>query len=183
MATATRAGRAAPLIVGVGAGLGAVLVLVLVVFVVASVELQTVHVLGASMSPTLNADDYALARKTHGTPLKRGDVVIFRDPYDPTKDFIKRVIALPGERLRIAAGVVYVNGSALPEPYLRGERWTVRNSWPEGGGSFVMPRDSYFVMGDNRNHSSDSTLYGPVPAHDVEAVVFERIWPRSGPVR
>ena len=183
MAATTTQGRAAVAIVWIAVAIGAVVVLLLALLLSASVEYQAVHVIGVSMSPTLNPGDYALARKTGGTAVHRGNIVVIRDPFDPHKDFIKRVVALPGERLRITGGVVSINGTPLSEPYLNREPWTVNNTWPAGGTGFVIPRDSYFVMGDNRNHSSDSTVYGPVQQRTIEAVVFERVWPAPGAVR
>src|SRR5438477_8412525 len=96
-----------------------VAVLALGLYLVITVAVQTVHVIGLSMYPTLDNDDYLIATKLdyHFHHPQRGDIIIMRDPYDPSKDFIKRVIALPGERLLIKDGHVYINGRQLSEPY------------------------------------------------------------------
>src|SRR5437868_3640495 len=97
-----------------------VVVLALGLYLVITVAVQTVHVIGLSMYPTLDNDDYLIATKLDYRfhQPQRGDIIIMRDPYDPSKDFIKRVIALPGERLLIKDGHVYINGRQLSEPYL-----------------------------------------------------------------
>src|SRR5919198_1597599 len=162
MATTTRRTPTPVVVAALAVGAVAFVAIVLTLYLAIEAAYVTVHVVGVSMSPTLKPGDYALARKTHGGPVSRGEIVVIRDPYDPRKDLIKRVVALPGERLGIAAGVVSINGSRLNEPYLNPEPWTVNSTWPAGAKDYLMPRDSYFVMGDNRNHSSDSTKYGPI---------------------
>jgi signal peptidase I len=159
-----------------------VVVLALGLYLVITVAVQTVHVIGLSMYPTLDNDDYLIATKLdyrfHAP--QRGDIIIMRDPYDPTKDFIKRVVALPGERLLIKDGHVYINGRLLSEPYLPAqEPWTVNDNWPVSGdpeGDLVPPNE-FFVMGDNRNHSSDSRMFGFVRRDQIEARGLVRIWP------
>ncbi len=103
-------------------------------------------------------------------PPKRGDVIVFRYPQDPSRDFVKRVIALPGETISMDRGRVSIDGEALEEPYL--EELDFSRLPP----TLVPPR-SYFVMGDNRNGSSDSRHWGPVPLDNVVGKVFVRYWP------
>ena len=86
------------------------------------------------------------------------------------------MIAVPGDRLRIDHGTVYINGEILREPYLP-EKWTYSNSWPATGQDYVLPPDHYFVMGDNRNHSSDSRVFGPIDASSILGKAEIRIWP------
>jgi signal peptidase I len=159
-----------------------VAVLALGLYLVITVAVQTVHVIGLSMYPTLDNDDYLIATKIdyHFHQPQRGDIIIMRDPYDPTKDFVKRVIALPNERLLIRDAHVYINGKLLSEPYLvNQEPWTVNDNWPVSGGGDgeAIPSNEFFVMGDNRNHSSDSRIFGFVRADQVEAHCVLRIWP------
>jgi len=159
-----------------------VVVLALGLYLVITVAVQTVHVIGLSMYPTLDNDDYLIATKLDYRfhQPQRGDIIIMRDPYDPSKDFIKRVIALPGERLLIKDGHVYINGRQLSEPYLVAqEPWTVNDNWPAGPGAEGdrVPANEFFVMGDNRNHSSDSRMFGFVRADQIEARGLVRIWP------
>jgi len=113
-----------------------VVVLALGLYLVITFAIQTVHVIGLSMYPSLNDNDYLIANnldyRLH--PPQRGDVIIMRDPFDPSKDFIKRVIALPGEELLIKEGHVYINGHLLDEPYLRtDEPWNNNANWPAPG--------------------------------------------------
>jgi signal peptidase I len=152
--------------------------------------IQTVHVIGYSMVPTLNDGDYVLATKAdlHFTRPGRGDIVILKDPFDSQQDFVKRVVALPGERLRITDGKVYIDGRLLSEPYLpQNEPWVSSNNWPSGTNdpnAGLIPSGRYFVMGDNRNHSSDSRIFGPIRLDQIESRAWIRLLPldRFGPV-
>jgi signal peptidase I len=126
---------------------------------------------GDSMQPTLHPDQYVLIDKVSYrlNPPQRGDVVVFRYPLDPTRDFIKRVIGLPGETVAVANGVVTVNGQPLDEPYIAAPPNYV-NNWSLGP-------DQYFVLGDNRNSSSDSHSWGPLErGHLIGKAVFV-YWP------
>jgi len=151
-------------------------------FVVITFAVQTVHVIGYSMVPTLNDNDYILATKAdlRFTTPSRGDIVILRNPFDSQQDFVKRVIALPGERLKITEGHIYINGQRLEEPYLPpNEPWTVQNNWPlrSGEDGDLIPRGQYFVMGDNRNHSSDSRVFGPIRVDQIQSRAWIRLLP------
>jgi signal peptidase I len=160
-----------------------VLLLAVGLYAVITFAIQTVHVVGYSMVPTLDNDDYVLATKIdlRFTHPQRGDIVILKDPFDNSQDFVKRVIALPGERLQITDSHIYINGRLLVEPYLsRSEPWVTNNNWPVAGSpdpSGVIPNDEYFVMGDNRNHSSDSRGFGPIAVDKIESRAWIRILP------
>src|SRR6266853_6463782 len=114
--------------------LAEVVVLAIILYFGISFAVQTVHVEGLSMFATLDNNDYLIADKIdyrlHAP--QRGDIIILRPPTDNSKDFIKRVIALPGEKLLIRDSVVYINGHRLDEPYLP-EAWTILNNWPGDG--------------------------------------------------
>lgn len=164
--------------------LAEILLLALGLYVVITFAIQTVHVLGYSMVPTLNNGDYLMATKVdlRFTDPQRGDIVILKDPVDSSQDFVKRVIALPGERLRIQSGHIYINGRLLSEPYMAGgEAWVTDNDWPRGAAASssgeIIPHGTYFVMGDNRNHSSDSRLFGPIKRDQIEARAWIRLLP------
>jgi signal peptidase I len=169
-----------------------VVVLALGLYLVITFAVQTVHVIGLSMYPTVDDQDYLIATKIDYRlhPPQRGDIIIMRDPYDSSRDFIKRVIALPGEELLIRSGRIYINGRLLDEPYLAAtETWSANTDWPAaapGGANqpYRMGPQEYFVMGDNRNHSSDSRLFGPVDRGRIEAHAWVRVLPIThfGPI-
>jgi signal peptidase I len=159
-------------------------VLALVLFLVIHLAVQPVRVIGSSMYPTVSDQDYLIATtidyRFHAP--QRGDIVILRDPYDSSLDFIKRVVALPGEHLLIRSGRIYINGHLLHEPYLNNqEQWTVNANYPVTGSADpegdVIPANQYFVMGDNRNHSSDSRAFGSIPRSSIEARGWLRVLP------
>lgn len=154
-----------------------VVLLAVILYFGISFAVQTVHVEGLSMFATLDDNDYLIANKIDyrlHSP-QRGDIVILRPPTDNSKDFIKRVIALPGERVLIRDGIVYINGRKVDEPYLP-EAWTVFANWGGTDGT-VMGSDQYFVMGDNRNKSQDSRSFGPITRDRIDGRAWFRIWP------
>ena len=129
---------------------------------------------GPSMRPTLEDGQRLLVdRLTYRfQDPQRGDVIVFRYPANPRQHFIKRIIAIPGDEVLISRGTVYVNGVALEEPYIAGPMF----------GSFgpvVVPPDSYFVLGDNRNNSEDSRdrRVGFVPRDHIIGRAIWRYWP------
>jgi signal peptidase I len=154
-----------------------VVVLAVILYFGISFAVQAVHVEGLSMFATLDDNDYLIANKIdyrlHAP--QRGDIIILRPPTDNSKDFIKRIIALPGERLLISDGIVYINGHKLDEPYLP-EAWTTLNNWGGPDGEVVPPND-YFVMGDNRNRSQDSRIFGFIGRDRIDGRAWFRIWP------
>ena len=122
---------------------------------------------GASMEPTLANHAYVIVDTLFPAtrPFRRGEVIVFRYPRNPEVEYVKRVIALPGETVAIAHGAVFVNGAPLAEPYVQEP---TRYFW----GPARVPEDSVFVLGDNRNSSSDSHVWGPLPA----SLVVGRAW-------
>ena len=140
---------------------------------------QPHKVSGNSMVPTFRSGDYILTDKLSyrfGLP-KRGDVIVLKNPRDETQDFIKRIIAVPGETIRIKENLVYINGQIIKEPYLPPGTLTP-------GGAFLKEEDGvkagpnqYFVFGDNRDHSSDSRAWGGVTKEEIVGKVFFRYWP------
>jgi signal peptidase I len=154
--------------------LAEVVVLAVILYFGISFAVQTVHVEGLSMFATLDDNDYLIADKVayrlHAP--QRGDIVILRPPTDNSKDFIKRVIALPGEQLIVRDGAVFINGHHLNEPYLP-EQWTVFNNLSVT----TIPPNQYFVMGDNRNRSQDSRTFGPISRDRIDGRAWFRIWP------
>jgi signal peptidase I len=154
-----------------------VVVLAVILYIGISFAVQAVHVEGLSMFATLDDNDYLIANKIdyrlHAP--QRGDIVILRPPTNNSTDFIKRIIALPGERLLIRDGTIYINGHRLVEPYLP-EEWTIDSTWNNGVEAVIPPND-YFVMGDNRNRSQDSRFFGPISRDRIDGKAWFRIWP------
>ena len=135
---------------------------------------QPVRVEGTSMLPRLEDHDRLFINKFvyHITSIEHGDVVVFHYPRDPEKSYIKRVIALPGDRLRIDHGQVFVNDKALAENYVP-EMYRDMRSYAET----VIPDDSYFVMGDHRSISSDSREFGVVERDLIYGKAVFVYWP------
>ena len=105
---------------------------------------------------------------------ERGDIIIFKFPDDESQNYVKRVIGCPGDTVKIEDGKVYVNGELLEENYLK-ETWTVAT----GPYTFEVPEDSYFVMGDNRNNSTDSRFasVGEIKRQNIIGKAWVRIYP------
>ena len=135
---------------------------------------QPVRVEGTSMLPRLEDSDRLFINKFvyHFTAIERGDVVVFHYPRDPEKSYIKRVIALPGDTLRIDHGSVFVNGTLLREPYVP-RVYRDNRSVAE----MVIPADSYYMMGDHRSISSDSRDFGPVDRSLIYGKATFVYWP------
>ena len=147
---------------------------VIVAIVVILLVYPPVRVEGTSMVPMLQDQDRLFINKLayHVGDIHRRDVVVFRYPRDTTKSYIKRVIALPGDRIRIDHGRVYVNDQLLAEPYVPA-RYTDERSQPE----MTVPRGDYFVMGDHRSISSDSRDFGPVDRELIYGKASFVYWP------
>ena len=143
---------------------------------------QPVRVEGTSMLPMLKDQDRLFINKMayRIEDIHRGDVVVFEYPGDHSKSYIKRVIALPGDDLRIEDGTVYVNGKRLTEKYVP-SRYADDRSEPE----MVIPQHEYFVMGDHRSVSSDSRDFGPVERDLIYGKAAFVYWPmdQAGVVR
>jgi signal peptidase I len=135
---------------------------------------QPVRVEGTSMLPRLEDRDRLFINKFvyHIAAIERGDVVVFHYPRDPEKSYIKRIIALPGDRLRIDHGRVWLNGQPQTELYVP-EMFADTRSLPE----MVVPEDDYFVMGDHRSISSDSREFGPVDRSLIYGKAVFVYWP------
>lgn len=158
----------------------AVVFALMIFFVCYLLLFQPNQVKGHSMEPTFHDGEYILTDKISyklGMP-KRGDIVVFRSPKNAEQDFIKRIIAIPGERVRIAAGKVYVNNEVLNESaYLESTVFTGPESFLSENREIIVPSGKYFVMGDNRMGSSDSRDFGPVLPSEFIGKVFFSYWP------
>lgn len=131
------------------------------------------------MDTTFHDGEYILTNKLaykFGQP-QYGDVVVFQSPENQDIDFIKRIIAVEGDRIMISDNQVYINGSALREPYIQQPTTLIDGGFMQEGVEIVVPENHVIVMGDNRPRSSDSRAFGPVPLNDVLGRVFFRYFP------
>jgi signal peptidase I len=135
---------------------------------------QPVKVEGGSMEPGLEDQERIVINKLvyRLESIERGDIVVFRYPRDTRKSFIKRVIGLPGDRIHIAYGHVYVNDAQIPEAYVPSDYLDAR-SYPET----VVPENSYFVLGDHRSMSNDSREFGTVMRAYIYGKAVFGYWP------
>lgn len=127
---------------------------------------------GPSMEPTLFTGERLLVDKISYRlhPPHRGDIVVFRNPRNVKEDYIKRVVALPGDRVEMRLGKLYVNDQPVPEPYVL--RDGISTYGPE-----VVPPGYCFVLGDNRANSRDSRFFGPVPLNLIKGRAWLIFWP------
>lgn len=145
--------------------------LALILFVIINAISARVRVDGSSMLPTLHDGEFVLVNKLAyrlGTPT-RGDIIVFRSTTEANLDLIKRIVGLPGDQVRIGGGRVSVNGQALEEPYI--------NAAPNYSGEWRVPEGYLFVLGDNRNDSSDSHMWGYLPEANVIGKALLIYWP------
>lgn len=153
-----------------------IIIAVVAVFIVRSFIAQPFLVSGSSMEPSFNNGNYLLVDEfTYNLRNpERGEVVVFKYPKDPNTYFIKRIIGLPGETVRIKDGQVEILSGTkiqdLQEQYISEKSNT-------GDFEKKLGPDEYFVMGDNRNFSFDSRSWGPLPKEDLIGVVRFRLWP------
>ena len=130
-----------------------------------------IRVDGYSMEPTLQTGEFVIVNKLAyrlGDPAL-GDVIVFHYPRDPEQEYIKRLIGLPGDHILVTDGKVFVNGQHIEEPYIAAP--------PAYTSELTVPEDSFFVLGDNRNNSSDSHNWGPVPISQVVGKAIFVYWP------
>ena len=168
--------------------------LAVLVFLILQAGVQNYRVEGSSMVPTLEDRQYLLVNKAvymrvnleglaplvpllDGSgvrypfhPPQRGDVVVFRFPLNPSRDFVKRVMALPGETVEIRQGVVFINGEPQEEPYVTHASKFIR-------APVTLGPDEYYVLGDNRRASNDSRDWGPVPLENIVGKALVIYWP------
>jgi signal peptidase I len=137
-----------------------------------------------SMEPTLNIGDRFITKTQPylSDKPRRGDLIVFPFPRDPSKDFIKRLIGLPGEKLEIKDKVVHINGAPLTEPYKAIRTPVVYSATTnprDNFGPITIPEGSLFVLGDNRDNSFDSRFFGFIPIADVEAKALRIYWAKD----
>jgi len=189
--------RRGPHLFVLGRELVETLLLALLIFLAVRSAVQNFKVEGDSMFPSLENGQYIIVNKLayaqidlskfdwipffdagnspvhhlFGTP-DRGDVIVFQSPTNPDRDFIKRVIGVPGDTVEIRSGVVYVNGEPLVEPYITGRTGCPCGPW-------VVEPGTFFVMGDHRNNSSDSRVFNAIPEKSIVGKALFSYWPLS----
>lgn len=134
---------------------------------------------GNSMVPTLHSGDYLITEKISyrfGNP-KRGDIIVLKNPRDESQDFIKRIIAVPGDTIKISKNTVFVNDIPLKELYLPIGVTTRSGAFLIEDTEVQVAQDQYFVFGDNREHSSDSRDWGPLIKGEIVGKALFRYWP------
>ncbi len=134
---------------------------------------QPFYIPSGSMEPTLQIQDHIIVNKFvyRFHEPERGDIVVFRYPLNPKKDFVKRLVGKPGERVEIRNSRIYVDGREIPEKYLPpGLRY-------QDFGPVLVPENSYLMLGDNRNNSEDSRVWGPLPRENIIGKAMLVYWP------
>ena len=175
----------------------AIFIAVLLALVIRTLIIQAFTIPSGSMMDTLLVGDYILVNKfLYGPelpltdyrlpglrPPHRGDIIVFKYPQDEKRDFIKRIIGTPGDTVQVRGDLVFVNGKALVEPYVRkvdaplvDRTHSSYCGYAYGCEATVVPADSYFVMGDNRNNSQDSRYWGFVRREKIKGKAFLIYW-------
>lgn len=149
------------------------IIIAALLFLVVNLLTARIRVEGDSMEPTLHNNEFVVVNKLayFRSPPERGDIVVFRFPLDPARRFVKRIVALPGETVHVEDGRVYVDGVSLSEPYVAAA--------PRYDGDWVVNEGEVFVLGDNRNNSSDSQNWGNLPIEDIIGKAEIVYWPPS----
>lgn len=142
---------------------------------------QPHKVSGNSMVPNFQNADYILTDKVtyRFTLPKNGDVIVLKNPRDESQDFIKRIMATPGQTIKVEGNRVFVQGMQLDENYLPPETLTRSGAFLHEGEVITAAPDQFFVFGDNRSHSSDSREWGAVTKEEIIGRVVFRYWPPS----
>lgn len=172
----------------------ALIVAIILAFFIRAFVIQAYRIPSGSMLETLQVGDYLFITRFNydlkipftsksffrtGDPA-HGDIIVFKYPVDPSQDYIKRVIGVPGDTIEIREKQVYRNGEKLDEPYVRFE-----NPWSRIPGfdvrpPFIVPEDSFFVLGDNRDNSEDSRRWGFVPRENIHGKAWMIYWSWEG---
>lgn len=140
---------------------------------------QPHKVSGSSMFPTLHTGDYIITNKIgyRFNEPKRGQIIVFKNPREESQDFIKRIIAVPGDTVKVQDGHIFVGNKMLDEPYLDSSIITLPGSFLREDQEILVPPDRYIVIGDNRMASSDSREWGFITKEEIIGKTFLRYWP------
>ncbi len=144
------------------------------IFFLLQTTVQSFIVVGTSMKPTLEQGQRLLVNKAvyRFREPQRGDVIVFQPPNNQHEDYVKRIIALPGDTVKINEGVVYVNDAELTEPYINTKNLATYSLSPQ-----TIPKNNYFVLGDNRRNSNDSHNGWTAEGEDIIGKAWLSIWP------
>jgi signal peptidase I len=157
-----------------------IVIALILTLVIRTYVVQAFKIPSGSMRPTLMEGDKLFVNKFiyHFKPMERGDILVFKYPGEPKKDFIKRLVAFEGETVEIRGGKILVDGKVLDDPESFG-RFTYYNHDPFGGPNekIRVPENSFYVLGDNSANSTDSRFWGFVPEKNVIGKAFVRWWP------
>lgn len=154
-----------------------VIVLAIGIFLIVYLLILRPHkIKGTSMHPNFPDAEYLLTEKVsyYTKDPQRGDVIVFKPPISDD-EFIKRVIGLPGEEISVRNGKIYINGKELKEDYIKVD--TNPGNFLEEGETYKVPAGQYFVIGDNRPHSSDSRTWGPITKKVISGKAWLIYWP------
>lgn len=134
---------------------------------------------GNSMVPTFESGDYLITEKvTYRFSMpQKGDIIVLKNPRDESEDFIKRIVAIPGDTIKIVNDQVFVNDNPLKEEYLPAGTSTQAGSFLIEGSPVKTGPNQYFVLGDNRDHSSDSREWGSITKEEIVGRALFRYWP------
>jgi signal peptidase I len=142
-----------------------------ILFLAVNLVTARIKVEGSSMEPSLHDGEFVVINRLayRWAEPDRGEIIVFRYPLDPERRFIKRIIGLPGDEVSVSQGIVYINGIPLEEPYI--------NTPPIYDGEWPVEEGRYFVLGDNRNNSSDSQNWGSLESEDIIGKAVIVYWP------
>lgn len=151
--------------------------IVVIAFIIRIFAIQPFIVEGQSMEPSFANNDYLITEKISYKihEPSRGDIIIFRPPDNPSVNYIKRIIGLPGDTIEVKNGSVYVNGERLVESYLTSNLET--KNVKQSTTPFTVQSGEYYVMGDNREHSRDSREVGAIPKQNITSRIWFRLLP------
>jgi signal peptidase I len=141
--------------------------------------MQPHQVQGDSMLPNFISGEYILTDKIsyRFNEPKRGDVIVFKAPNNPRRDYIKRVVGLPGEIVSVKNNHIFINNKPLDEKYLSADEQIFGGAYLRNNSAIKIPNGEYFVLGDNRDQSQDSRTWGPIEKTRIVGKVFFRYWP------
>ena len=189
--------------------ISSILIAVGLALLIRSTVVQAFYIPSGSMEDTLFVGDYLLANKfVYGAPLEipgvdaplfrlpalrdpsPGDIVIFRSKTEPGRDLIKRCVAVGGQKVQVVNKVLYVDGEIIPDPpeskHADPRIYAAAGNQRDNFGPYTVPQDHYFMMGDNRDNSNDSRVFGAVPDHLIKGKAMILYWSShlvSGPLR